>query len=102
MNPLLQIAYINLLTATNRVLGISSTHPNYQEARAQLRAAGDELEAEMLLLSSINQPETVKILKTDYDELLKDQEFLRALEAAGVDNWSGYSYAFELLEGDES
>ena len=30
--------------------------------------------------------------------LQERDKFLIALEAAGVDNWSGYSYAFEILE----
>lgn len=33
-----------------------------------------------------------------YENLLADQKKLRALEAAGVDNWDGYEYALELLE----
>ena len=43
--------------------------------------------------------ETVVIPKKEYDQLIKDSEFLEALRAAGVDNWDGYSYAFEILEG---
>ena len=39
-------------------------------------------------------------------EYLKGRhQFLVALEVAGVDNWSGYSYAFEVLgefEDDQS
>jgi hypothetical protein len=42
--------------------------------------------------------ETVTIPKTEYEELVRDQEFLRNLEAAGVDNWEGYEYGF----GDDS
>ena len=34
----------------------------------------------------------------EYEQLKKDQEWLRCLEAAGVDNWSGYDYAHEMLE----
>ncbi len=41
----------------------------------------------------------------DLEELLieirsleEDSDFLSALEQAGVDNWSGYSFAFEILE----
>lgn len=40
----------------------------------------------------------VTIPTTLYKKLLEDSEFLDALRAAGVDNWEGYSYAFELLE----
>jgi len=39
--------------------------------------------------------ETVTISKAKYKRLLDDQSVLRRLEAAGVDNWEGYSYAFD-------
>ncbi len=39
--------------------------------------------------------ETVTISKKEYEKLLKDSRFLQALEAAGVDNWEGYEFAFE-------
>lgn len=42
--------------------------------------------------------ETIVIPKKEYDQLVKDSEFLRALEAAGVDNWDGHSFALEALE----
>jgi hypothetical protein len=35
--------------------------------------------------------------KKEHESLLKDREMLRALEAAGVDNWEGYSLAVESL-----
>lgn len=33
-----------------------------------------------------------------YDELVEDQKLLRALLAAGVDNWEGYEIALDYLE----
>ena len=33
-------------------------------------------------------------------QLKEDIKFLRCLEAAGVDNWSGYDYAQELFQED--
>lgn len=45
--------------------------------------------------------ETVTITKREYESLLEDVNKLRALEGAGVDNWEGYSYAMELLHGEE-
>ena len=42
--------------------------------------------------------ETVTISKKEYDNLKKRDEFLSALEAAGVDNWDGIEYAQELME----
>ena len=44
----------------------------------------------------------VTITEEEYEELIKDSNFLSALQAAGVDNWSGYSEAFDILrEWDE-
>jgi len=34
-------------------------------------------------------------------QLLKDQRMLHALEAAGVDNWSGYGDAMVMLNEEE-
>lgn len=45
--------------------------------------------------------ETVTIAKSEYERLLRDSEFLGCLEACGVDNWEGYSYAHELMEENE-
>lgn len=38
----------------------------------------------------------VTITLEEYEELIEDSEVLRFLRKAGVDNWEGYSYAFEL------
>jgi hypothetical protein len=43
----------------------------------------------------------ITIPKSEYDQLIRDQAFLQALQGAGVDNWDGYSYAIEMLEEDE-
>ena len=40
--------------------------------------------------------ETVTIKKSEYEELLKDSNWLACLEAAGVDNWQGYDDAREM------
>ncbi len=45
--------------------------------------------------------DTVTITKKEYDRLVSRDEDLGWLEAAGVDNWSGYSYAWELKEQEE-
>lgn len=42
--------------------------------------------------------EMIAISQEDYDQLIKDQKWLRALEAAGVDNWEGCSEALELID----
>ena len=41
--------------------------------------------------------ETVTITKEEYENLQERDDFLCALEAAGVDNWDGYSEAQQLL-----
>jgi hypothetical protein len=47
------------------------------------------------------QLETVIISKVEYEELLEKSEFLSCLEAAGVDNWSGYGEAQEMMNEEE-
>jgi hypothetical protein len=42
----------------------------------------------------------VTITREEYDALLNDSKFLRALEAAGVDNWEGFEFA--EVDFDES
>ena len=44
--------------------------------------------------------EYVAIPKKEYEQLLRDSNFLSRLEAAGVDNWDGYTHAFEDDEDD--
>lgn len=45
-------------------------------------------------------PKNVKDLDQDeYDELLQEVKLLNRLREAGVDNWEGYSYAFEDDDG---
>lgn len=45
--------------------------------------------------------ETVTIKKTGYDRLLKDSEWLSYLEAAGVNNWSGFDDARQMRRDEE-
>lgn len=45
-----------------------------------------------------DDPDNVILPRKKYEELLEDQRWLRALEAAGVDNWVGFEEAQELLE----
>lgn len=49
----------------------------------------------------MNEPEeTVTINKDEYERLLRQEEWLYCLEAAGVDNWSGYDHAVEMYQED--
>lgn len=43
--------------------------------------------------------EMILIPKKEYDQLIENQKWLRALEAAGVDNWEGCDFAKEALDG---
>jgi hypothetical protein len=45
--------------------------------------------------------EVVTITKKEYEELVKDSEFLNALRAQGVDNWDGYGDALSSIWGDD-
>lgn len=47
--------------------------------------------------SQVKAPEQVTISRKEYDRLLEAEAKLLALEAAGVDNWSGYGDAMEQL-----
>ena len=40
---------------------------------------------------------TVTITRERFDELEKTEAHMSALEAAGVDNWEGYSVAYSYL-----
>lgn len=45
--------------------------------------------------------ETITIKRSRYLSLLEADRMLRALEAAGVDNWEGYDEALENVEEAE-
>jgi hypothetical protein len=46
--------------------------------------------------------ETITITRKEYESLVADSDFLEALQSAGVDNWSGYDYALEIMQGSEN
>ena len=45
--------------------------------------------------------EMITITKKEYNRFKQRSLKLQALEDAGVDNWDGYGYAMELLNGEE-
>lgn len=53
-------------------------------------------------MAKSNHNGTWTLSQAEYQELKNDAEFLRCLEAAGVDNWEGYSVARRMSEEDES
>ena len=40
----------------------------------------------------------IEITEEEYNELINNQKFLYALQAAGVDNWEGYEGAEEIKD----
>ncbi len=42
------------------------------------------------------EAKTVTISRRDFDQLIDRDEWLDCLEAAGVDNWSGYDVAVDI------
>lgn len=42
----------------------------------------------------------IVITKDEYERLKEESDFLSCLEAAGVDNWEGYSVAIQLSNGE--
>jgi hypothetical protein len=40
--------------------------------------------------------DVVTISRREYEQLLKDSDWLSCLEAAGVDNWEGFDNAREM------
>lgn len=46
-------------------------------------------------MSDKEKEETVEISKSEYDELINDQELLRALQYGGVRNWEWYDASLE-------
>jgi hypothetical protein len=49
----------------------------------------------------IMNDDIVSIPTAELESLREDAAKLRALEAAGVDNWSGYDHAMEILHSEE-
>ncbi|MCL1696405.1 hypothetical protein [Lysinibacillus sp. BPa_S21] len=45
--------------------------------------------------------ETITITKEEYDYLLERAEFLSCLEACGVDNWGGFSEAYDMMNEED-
>lgn len=44
----------------------------------------------------------VTITEAEYNQLLKDSDWLAYLEAAGVDNWEGFEIALAMRNEDQN
>lgn len=47
------------------------------------------------------ETDMVTITKKEYDQLLKDSDWLACLEAAGVDNWEGIDEAMNIRDNPD-
>lgn len=77
----------------------SQGEPGYRQPidTSKITAAADR-GAALKSAREVAQPETVEIPRKEYDALLAARAKLDALEAAGVDNWSGYDDAMAALK----
>jgi hypothetical protein len=53
-----------------------------------------------MALSNFNGTWTLS--QAEYQQLKNDSDLLEALQAVGVDNWGGYSTAWQIVEGEIS
>lgn len=51
-------------------------------------------------LGPITADPRLSVSLSQFADLLEDQCFLRALEAAGIDNWDGYDIARDMLRAE--
>lgn len=65
------------------------------------RALGEAIITNTLYYEHQDDEDTIQIKKKRFDALVKSEAFLEALEAHGVDNWSGYSDAWRMLNLEE-
>ena len=61
-----------------------------------------EQERPSATVTPLKTVEMVTIPKAEYERLLKSVEWLECLEAAGVDNWSGFDEARSILNREET
>lgn len=85
------VPYEEWHTADNTEGEDSTPHQSIDTSR--ISAAADNFKRG----SQVKAPEEVTISRKEYDQLRAAQAKLDALEAAGVDNWSGYDDAMEQL-----
>lgn len=71
-----------------------SLRKNIKRQEEVLGKLGREREVE----KKMSNKDKVLITKEDFEYLKKRSWFLNQLEQGGVDNWSGYDYAYESLE----
>lgn len=76
-----------------------STYWNGQEVDTnEVRNDWEREAIDAELLETVQYKPTITITLEEYEALLEQSLWVRCLEDAGVDNWSGYDYAIEALE----
>jgi len=45
--------------------------------------------------------ESITIIKKEFEKLKEDSKFLECLKGAGVDNWDGYSIAWNMMDSTD-
>ncbi|MBW5801149.1 lambda-exonuclease family protein [Halomonas elongata] len=89
--------------AIDKAIAAGKDEPQQEESAPEKRAPIDtsritQAAGSFQRGSQVAKPETVEISRKEYDALLAARAKLDALEAAGVDNWSGYGDAMAALE----
>ena len=64
----------------------------------KLRKQANNIGANVADMEGNSIRENLETLAAEVQALEEDAKFLSALRAAGVDNWDGYDYAFDILE----
>lgn len=72
---------------------------NEDDAKEVLQMIEDRLNE--IRETESNEPRMVSISERFYESLREDSAKLSALECAGVDNWSGYDYAMDILHEED-
>lgn len=47
-----------------------------------------------------SQTDVISITNSNYEDLIQSRDFLFALQSAGVDNWEGYEFAIDIMDGN--
>jgi hypothetical protein len=79
---------------------MTSSYSYTDALRQAQQEARKELERNREVTKELIAIPTVSIPIEEYTELLKRDAWLSSLEAAGVDNWEGISYAYEIHRED--
>jgi hypothetical protein len=81
--------------------GVVTAVNRYGRYRAEVTGNDDDLESVRVTDQEISGTLTlVPMTLEELASLREDRDMLRALEAAGVDNWEGHDHAMSILRGE--